>query len=122
MVPHSYVQFDNTRRFSPSDFEFKKNKMKLTLKWSKTRDRAHKVILPKLHPSVLCPVLPLKVALAKYTPDKNDPLFLKLPEMASKWSLNRSSGKCCQKSMLSGICTLILYLSQVQMLRGHACI
>ena len=52
--------------------------MHMTIKWSKlmqSRDKVHTIVLPKLHPSILCPVMVLKAALASYAPSLYDPLF-----------------------------------------------
>ena len=78
LAPHSYSQFDPSRHLTPSDIIFKKSTMIVVLKWSKTmqtRDRVHKIVLPNLGSSILCPVNALKKAMAVYSPGHNDPLF-----------------------------------------------
>ena len=78
LAPHSYAQFDLSRHLTPADITFKKSTILVQLKWSKTMqtcDKIHTIVLPKLGPSILCPVSALKNALAVYHPNPHDPLF-----------------------------------------------
>ena len=78
IAPHSYSQFDPSRHLTPADIIFKKSKMLVAIKWSKTmqtRDKIHIIVLPKLNHSILCPVRALKRALSVYKPQRDQPLF-----------------------------------------------
>ena len=78
IAPHSYSQFDPSRHLTPADITFKKSKMLVVIKWSKTmqtRDKIHIIVLPKLNQSILCPVRALKRALSVYNPQRDQPLF-----------------------------------------------
>ena len=78
IAPHSLKEYDATRHLTPSDVNFSKNFMSLSLKWSKTnqfRDKIQTITLPRLRHSILCPVKALKAAMKIYNPGPSEPLF-----------------------------------------------